>query len=62
MSKWVVKRLIDLLIVFILVSIALWYGVKHYPQFFPQRIQHYWGFLVPQTSTSATIAVSQVQP
>lgn len=52
MFKWVVSRVVDILIVFVLATVLLWFGATRYPEFFPQSFFQYWGGVVP----------SQVQP
>ena len=60
MFKWVINRLIDILLVFLIVSALLWYAAVNYPQFFPIQFFSYWH--LPAPMTAAQTPTSQVQP
>ena len=49
MIKWLFTRLVDILIVFLLVTLLLWYGASRYPQFFPSPFFSYWQVAKPHT-------------
>lgn len=46
MSNWIISRLVDLLLVFALATLLLWWGASRYPSFFPERFQQYWGVVL----------------
>ncbi len=50
MIKWLFTRLVDILIVFLLVTLLLWYGASRYPQFFPSQFFSYWQVAKPHTA------------
>ncbi len=61
MFKWLFTRLVDVLLVFLIVTGLLWYGAVHYPQFFPAQFFSYWQVAKPVSVTpTATNAVSGV--
>jgi hypothetical protein len=51
-SKWIVNRLVDLLLVFALATLLLWWGASRYPAFFPERFQQHWGAVSPSMMQS----------
>lgn len=66
MFNWVINRLVDLLIVFVLATLALWFGAMRYPDMVPSAFYHYWGMAAPVedavvTTAEPVSAVSQVQ-
>jgi hypothetical protein len=54
MFKWVVGRVTDILLAFVVVTVLLWYGASHYPEFFPRQFFHYWSVVTPDSGLQAT--------
>ncbi|MEB4590874.1 hypothetical protein VSS37_07790 [Candidatus Thiothrix sp. Deng01] len=52
MSKWVVSRVIDILIAFTLATLLLWFGAISHPEFFPESFFQYWGSTMPASVTA----------
>ncbi|WGZ95670.1 MAG: hypothetical protein QJT81_06700 [Candidatus Thiothrix putei] len=65
MSKWFVNCVTDLLIVFALATLLLFYVAVTHPEFFPQRFFQYWVVAKPESVSTVPAQISvvtQVQP
>ncbi|HRJ51657.1 MAG TPA: hypothetical protein PLE99_02730 [Candidatus Thiothrix moscowensis] len=63
MFDWMVNRLIDVLLVFVLATVVLWWGAVRYPELFPAAFYHYWGVAMPvaEAPVTAPPVTAQVQ-
>lgn len=62
MFRWIVGRLTDILLAFVIATVILGYGAYRYPEFFPRQFYHYWPVAVqPKPTPQATSPASNSQ-
>ncbi len=64
MFRWMVSRVTDILLAFIIATIILGYGAYRYPEFFPRQFYYYWPMVLQPKAVQtpqATAPSSQVQ-
>lgn len=60
MLDWIVGRITDLLIAFVIATAVMWYALVEYPEIFPQHVVSYWESVIPSAAQQTHTA--QVQP